>query len=149
MVPGEKFSTTTSAQSIRGFRTSRLAGFFMSSDRLSFDVLRCANQGLSSKLSAREALTCTSRRERQGRVRDSTLTTSAPRSPRILVVIEPTSAHEKSSTRTPESGPGRDEDEAAEGAATEAGDAGAEVERAVLSTHAAPMEPRASPTAVA
>ena len=33
------------------------------------EVFRCANQGLSSKSSARDAETCTSRRDRQGRVR--------------------------------------------------------------------------------
>ncbi len=106
-MPGEKFSTTTSAHSMSGSSTSRLSGFFMSSVRLRLEVLRCANQGLSSKLSARDALTCTSRRDRHGRVRDSTLMMSAPRSPRILVVIDPTSAQEKSSTRTPASGPDR------------------------------------------
>ena len=106
IVPGEKFSTTTSAQSISGLE--HLAAFravFMSSDRLRLELLRCANQGLSSKLPARDADTCTSIRDRQGRVRLSTLMTSAPRSPSTLVVIDPTSAHEKSRTRTPARGP--------------------------------------------
>ena len=105
MVPGEKFSTTTSAHSISGFKISRLSGFFMSSARLRFEVFRCANHGLSSKLPGFETLTCTSSRVRQGRVRLSTLITSAPRSPSIFVVIEPTRAQEKSSTRTPANGP--------------------------------------------
>ena len=106
MVPGEKFSTITSAQRISGSRTSRLSARFMSSARLRLEVLRCANHGLSSKLPAFEALTWTSSRVRHGRVRLSTLITSAPKSPSVLVVIDPTNAQEKSRTRTPARGPG-------------------------------------------
>ena len=108
MVPGEKFSITASAQPSSGLITSRDSGFFRSMARLRLEVFRCANHGLSSKSSARDTDTCTSRRDRQGRERVSTLITSAPRSPRILVVMEPTSAHEKSRMRTPARGPPRE-----------------------------------------
>ena len=86
---------------------SRDSGRFRSRARLRLEVFRCANHGLSSSCPGLEALTCTSRRDRQGRERLSTLMTSAPRSPRILVVIEPTRAQEKSSTRIPDKGPRR------------------------------------------
>ena len=65
MVPGEKFSTITSAQRIKGSNTSPAFARFISSARLRFDVLKCANQGLSSKLPGLEALTWTSSRVRQ------------------------------------------------------------------------------------
>ena len=78
MVPGEKFSTTMSAQSISGSITSRQRGCFMLIRSPCLEVFMCMNQGLSSKLPGLEAATCTSMRLRQGRVEDSTLITCAP-----------------------------------------------------------------------
>ncbi len=106
MVPGEKFSTTTSAHSMSGSSTSRLAGCFMSSERLELRGVEVREPGLVVEVvGARGTRPARPAARGRGAMRDSTLMISQPRSPSVLVVIEPTSAQEKSSTRTPASGP--------------------------------------------
>ena len=58
MVPGEKFSTTTSAQRSRGSINSRLSGRFISSATLCLELFKCAQpRFVIQKLPALEAAT--------------------------------------------------------------------------------------------